>query len=289
MSPKNSIWRWMMLPVESDTTSLSSSIVNRRYHAYKAGTYALPNDETEQDRLDMMHHIYLLLLQRKLHAAPLENPQRVLDIGTGTGIWVIDFADNYESAEVVGTDLSPIQPRWVPPNVQFLVDDAKSDWTFSQDSFDYIHLRGLCGAIQDWPRLLKQSYDTLKPGGYIESFEFIEFNLFCDDGTFTPDTALWRYYDLINKAATKSGRPFTPERPLREVIAETGFKNLQEKLFKCPLGTWPADPKQKELGRVLGIPIGEVKQLIDDCRAEVRGRKLHGHGILNLIVAQKPE
>ena len=44
-------------------------------------------------RLDMMHHIYLLLLQGRLHRAPLEDPQRVLDIGTGTGIWAIDFAE----------------------------------------------------------------------------------------------------------------------------------------------------------------------------------------------------
>jgi hypothetical protein len=41
---------------ESATTSLSSTIYayeyenGRRYHAYKAGTYALPNDETEQER-----------------------------------------------------------------------------------------------------------------------------------------------------------------------------------------------------------------------------------------------
>jgi hypothetical protein len=41
---------------ESSTTSLSSTIFDyeyengRRYHAYKAGTYTLPNDETEQER-----------------------------------------------------------------------------------------------------------------------------------------------------------------------------------------------------------------------------------------------
>jgi hypothetical protein len=41
---------------ESATTSLASTIFaheyenGRRYHAYKAGTYALPNDETEQER-----------------------------------------------------------------------------------------------------------------------------------------------------------------------------------------------------------------------------------------------
>jgi len=28
-----------------------------------------------------------------LYAAPLDNPQKVLDVGTGTGIWAIDFAE----------------------------------------------------------------------------------------------------------------------------------------------------------------------------------------------------
>jgi SAM-dependent methyltransferase len=38
---------------------------------------------------------------------------RVLDAGTGTGMWAIDFADEYvdTGAQVVGNDLSPIQPR----------------------------------------------------------------------------------------------------------------------------------------------------------------------------------
>jgi hypothetical protein len=46
---------------ESSTASLSSTIFSyeyengRRYHAYKAGAYALPNDETEQDRLVPIH------------------------------------------------------------------------------------------------------------------------------------------------------------------------------------------------------------------------------------------
>lgn len=29
-----------------------------------------------------------------------------------------DFGDQYPNATVIGTDLSPIQPTWVPPNVQ---------------------------------------------------------------------------------------------------------------------------------------------------------------------------
>ena len=52
----------------------------------------------------------------------------ILDIGTGTGIWAIDMADLYPSAVVTGTDLSPTQPSWVPPNVRFEVDDFKDEW-----------------------------------------------------------------------------------------------------------------------------------------------------------------
>lgn len=53
-----------------------------------------PNDEEEQDRMDLLHHIYNLVLDGQLHSAPIgENPQRVLDLGTGTGIWAVDFAE----------------------------------------------------------------------------------------------------------------------------------------------------------------------------------------------------
>jgi ubiquinone/menaquinone biosynthesis C-methylase UbiE len=43
--------------------------------------------------MDLAHHIYLTLTGGKLYLAPILNPQRVLDLGTGTGIWAIDFAE----------------------------------------------------------------------------------------------------------------------------------------------------------------------------------------------------
>jgi ubiquinone/menaquinone biosynthesis C-methylase UbiE len=39
------------------------------------------------------HHVFNLALDGKLVFAPIKNPQRVLDAGTGTGIWAIDFAE----------------------------------------------------------------------------------------------------------------------------------------------------------------------------------------------------
>lgn len=87
-----------------------------------------------------------------------ENPQKILDLGTGTGIWAIDAGEKWPSAEVIGTDLSPIQPRWVPPNVMFQVDDAESEWTWGEEVFDIIHIRHLSGSIRDWDGLIQQCY-----------------------------------------------------------------------------------------------------------------------------------
>ena len=49
--------------------------------------YVFPNDETEADRLDIHNHMIKLRLGGRLHLAPVnENTQRILDLGTGTGI-----------------------------------------------------------------------------------------------------------------------------------------------------------------------------------------------------------
>lgn len=92
----------------SDTTSIPSTIWKhryengRRYHKFREGEYWGPNDELQNDQLDIAHHMFLLLLDNKLHLAPIENPQRVLDLGCGTGIWCMDMAD--------GASISPGTP-----------------------------------------------------------------------------------------------------------------------------------------------------------------------------------
>ncbi|WDK22659.1 methyltransferase domain-containing protein [Colletotrichum graminicola] len=80
----------------SASTSLSNSVRDyvfensRRYHKYMEGRYLMPNDEPEQEREDMKHAMCVNVMDGKLHCAPIENPQKVVDIGTGTGIWAID-------------------------------------------------------------------------------------------------------------------------------------------------------------------------------------------------------
>lgn len=65
--------------------------------------------------MDIYHKILEVARKDQLHVAPLyvnpQEPPRILDLGCGTGIWAIDMADKYPTAEVVGLDLVNIQPE----------------------------------------------------------------------------------------------------------------------------------------------------------------------------------
>lgn len=58
--------------------------------------------------------------------APLKAhpPRTVLDVATGTGDWAIQMGDYFPESHITATDLSPIQPSEVPPNVEFYVEDS---------------------------------------------------------------------------------------------------------------------------------------------------------------------
>ncbi|KAH0548522.1 hypothetical protein GP486_007933 [Trichoglossum hirsutum] len=83
----------------SYTTTITSSMLDynfengRRYHKFREGRYVFPNDDDEQSREDLKHAMVMELVEGRLHFAPIgDRPQRILDIGTGTGIWAIDSA-----------------------------------------------------------------------------------------------------------------------------------------------------------------------------------------------------
>ncbi|KAK0627986.1 S-adenosyl-L-methionine-dependent methyltransferase [Immersiella caudata] len=300
------------------TESVSSSILEyriirgRTYHSERHdSSYYAPNDERQNASADITHHYLTLLLDGKLFLAPIKQDiKRVLDIGTGTGIWAIDFADEYPHTEVTGTDLSPTQPSWIPPNVRFEIDDATQSWTWDEGSFDFVHMRYLFGSIPDWNQLFREAFRICAPGGWVESGE-AECLVTSDDGTVKPGSAMDTWGRLFAESGEKIGRSFKviTEEVQRKGMEAAGFVDLQTVRYKIPMSGWAADPKLAEVGRyvrltvendmegystflwnnVLGWPADEHQIFLMSSRQELRDRNIHPYFTVQYVYGRKPE
>jgi len=63
----------------------------RRYQTYRDDRYVLPNDEAEQAREALMHHMMLEALDGRHILAPIpDDVKMIMDLGTGTALWALD-------------------------------------------------------------------------------------------------------------------------------------------------------------------------------------------------------
>ncbi|KAL9111622.1 MAG: hypothetical protein Q9227_003895 [Pyrenula ochraceoflavens] len=287
------------------STSLSSSVKNyihengRRYHAFREGRYVFPNDDAEQDREDMKHTMVVNALGGKLHLAPIPQGARVIDLGT--------VGDTYPDATVLGVDFSPIQPPWVPPNVTFRVDDVESAWGEPPDYFDYIHARHMAPAFKDWKSVLKESFEHLKPGGWIE-FQELECFPHCQDSSMTDEYIPKQYLSNVEKGLARLGVELNASRTVAEKLREAGFVNVTERIFNIPVGIWPRNKVLKTLGlymrevvmsslqgialgglhRGLGWSVQEVEAYLIGVRQGLMDHRVHSFFPYYVVYGQKP-
>lgn len=134
---------------------------------------------------------------------------------------------------MIGTDLSPIQPGFIPPNIKFYVDDFEQDWQFPEvGKFDFIHWRSLSGSTNDWARLYKQAYNNLKPGAWIEVQEYDAWVFSDDDPTMEKAPCTLEWCNTITSASAKFGKQLNVGRFHKTWMEEAGFVGVEEKLIK---------------------------------------------------------
>ncbi|KAK1542846.1 methyltransferase domain-containing protein [Colletotrichum paranaense] len=301
--------------VEESTASLRSSILDyrrengRTYHRVSDGSYLAPNDEQEQDRLDFSHHLWKLTYDGEPCNCPKKTgAKRVLDIGTGTGIWALDYADDNPESFVLGVDLSPIQPKFVPPNCQFEVDDVEKEWTWSE-AFDFIFSRSMNAAFKDRAEFVAKAFENLEPGGYLEIQDNV-FPLLCTDGTMPEDSLIYQWSKLIMEGTDLIGQPLNDAPKFKKMLEDAGFEDVQERKEIWPIGTWPErGTKEHELGmwcrsitmeslealslalftRVLGWSREETVVFCAGAREELRQQKVHAYFDVYATWGRKPE
>ncbi|KAK1700859.1 S-adenosyl-L-methionine-dependent methyltransferase [Colletotrichum godetiae] len=295
------------------SVSLSSSVVNyrrengRRYHRLSDGVYVVPNDVIEQERLDTAHILWLVVWEGRLCLCPkIEGARRVLDIGTGTGVWAIEYAETYIDSFVLGVDLSAIQPDYVPENCMFEVDDLEKDWLFTE-LYDFIFARNMAGSFLDWRRVAEQAFDQLEDGGYFEIHDNL-YPLQCDDGTLREDSALFQWSQYLVEAAKKTGRSITIASELPEILEAAGFVDVVVTRQIMPVNEWPADERLREVGkwtllsllpgieglcmalftRVLGWSALQVTAFCTQVRKDAKNRDIHAYWYGYSIYGRKP-
>ncbi|KAH8682047.1 S-adenosyl-L-methionine-dependent methyltransferase [Xylariales sp. PMI_506] len=277
----------------------------RLYHGYKDGKYLLPNDAAEQDRLDLQHELFRILYDGWLSLAPISKaPEYVLDIGTGTGIWALEFAEQNPSSYVIGTDLSSIQPKnQSVPNCEFIKTDVEDDWIFFHPkpyhqtcgenrscehkiTFDYIHMRLMCTCFNDPRTVMRAIFDNLAPGGWAE-FQEVTFDIFQINPNFYGDAYI-RWATKCTEGAATLGRDLMCARNYKKWLEEIGFVDVTERRFLVTSGEWSSDPKLRLIGRyarqgllqgfrsigykmlrLAGMTTEEIETLIDQCTREI--------------------
>jgi len=216
------------------------------------------------------------------------------------------FAEEHPSAVVLGIDLSPIQPPHVPLNCSFRVDNVEADWILDE-TYDFIHLRAMILAIKNWPQLIQQAFQHLKPGGYIELQDFCLPSR-CDDPVAAATSKIIMYNKRLMEVAERMGCNVQAPLLWHEHLQEAGFVDIHCRWYNWPIGPWAKHKKNKELGRlayadfyegmasvapifqrVLGYTAEEAQVLVAETRKEFREQKVHAYQQCCFCYARKPE
>jgi ubiquinone/menaquinone biosynthesis C-methylase UbiE len=143
--------------------------------------------------------------------------QRVLDVGCGTGGWLIQTALTYPSISLLaGVDASgkmidyarsEAQAHQVTDRVEFHGMDALLILAFPDRYFDLVNMRSGASWIRtwEWPKLIDEYKRVCRREGVIRVTE----------GAMSGQSnspALNRFFDLMVEAFNRSGHLFTPER-----------------------------------------------------------------------------
>ncbi|CAG8605487.1 4774_t:CDS:10 [Paraglomus brasilianum] len=169
------------MPRKKNEQTLDSKfkvIDGRRYQALDDSNYFLPNDENEEERLDVQHIVMKQAFDGNFSAPVdqlLRKGARVLDVCCGSCVWTLELAKEYPNSYFIGIDIAPVVlPVEKPSNLEFVEYNVLDGLPFDDNSFDYVFAR-YCLAVytrSQWTKLAIPEYTRItKPGGWVEMME----------------------------------------------------------------------------------------------------------------------
>ncbi|KAI9593668.1 S-adenosyl-L-methionine-dependent methyltransferase [Syncephalis fuscata] len=185
---------------------------------------AVPSDSEDAEQSKTNHYVLRYVL-RGNHVAALQNPKRILEVGTRTGLWTKEMAKEFPKAKITAIDIHDDVERdnW-PSNAEFLLCDILSPngLPFKDGHFDYVQMRTMRYFLPDetWPKVVSELYRVCKPGGLVELLE-ADFNF----QTQTPETK--RLMNTYAAVLRTSGVELEAIQHLDLLLELTGFTEIQ--------------------------------------------------------------
>ncbi|KAK0640612.1 S-adenosyl-L-methionine-dependent methyltransferase [Cercophora newfieldiana] len=146
-----------------------------------------PTVEEGVERLDEQHIFTTKTLGFLIHPnIPAPSPTaKIADIGTGTGIWLLDVAKSLPpTCQFTGFDATSSsfpESSTIPSNVAFKIQDMYRPFPPSElEAYDIVAVRFTSSGIQraDWIRAVKNLMTLLKPGGWLQWIDSCNFALY---------------------------------------------------------------------------------------------------------------
>ncbi len=183
-------------------------------------------------------------------------------------------------------------------------------WSYK---FDYVHGRYIVPYLADMPKLMRNIFANLTPGGYLELLEAPMWFQSVDDTL--EGTAMKKWNDVMLEGTTAStqtrlrpstnisgtpgvkriGRDPMAAVHLHEQMADAGFTNITEKKIAVPINSWAKGRDQKIIGtlqmmsllevahgitmtvftKAMGWSVEEVEVLLAQVRKDLQDKRIH--------------
>ena len=196
--------------------------------------YLLPKDVLETQRLDFQFYLIRSILHDN-YASPLRSDvTSILDVGCGTGRWVMEMARTFPGAQVVGLDIeSPQSKQVLPPNTCFVQANLLDGLPFADRSFDFTHQRLLVLAVPaaHWPAVVGELVRVTRPGGRVELLEGGD--VFLNAGPATQ-----RFLGWWREASSARGFDTSLMERLGRLLLDAHVRDVQMRTLQVPVGKW---------------------------------------------------
>ncbi|THH33357.1 hypothetical protein EUX98_g799 [Antrodiella citrinella] len=217
----------------------------RLFHSHGGSPYPLPVDAVEQYRVNGQHallkarigHNYVGPVSETLRRTE-GRQRRALDLGTGTGVWVLEMAQDFPHVRFDGLDIVPIATRYPPVNVLFEMHDINAPFRYPARFYDLVHGRSISMAVRNYRTLVDEVARILRPRGLFVACEWGRYPSMSrgrDPATYLPRST--EFFRVVNDTLRWYKGIYPVAMFLYDYLRESGhFDEVHQRRVEMPIG-----------------------------------------------------